>query len=228
MSVKKQDTEYSSTEMWFFEGGVMKKKFFLIIGAVCLMLVSSVTKAELPKKLFRLHLFSNVLEVGTGETTTNNGPDDGYGGLEVGAGMSRFGLGFAATFGRGFVLGGRVAFGQEAYNWQPGSDGDHFLWSVAPYLEYVFLTTRVRPFVKGVAGFEGAQYDSGVGFWGAIFGGGGGIHIFLRPTVSIDIDLDLVFRVGTGEWNDAPNTPNDDFSHWRFSFGTLFGLSAWL
>ncbi|MBN2341440.1 MAG: hypothetical protein JXX29_00470 [Deltaproteobacteria bacterium] len=206
----------------------MRNLLFAVPVMLGLLLAASPAKAELPSKMFRLHLFSNVLEVGTGETSTNDEPDEGYGGLEIGAGMSRFGVGLAGTLGSGFVLGGRVALGQEAGNWTPGNDDEGFVWSVAPYLEYVFLSTRVRPFVKAIAGFEGSHWENNGGFWGALFGGGGGIHIFLRPNVSIDIDLDLVFRVGTGEWSGNRNTPDDDFSHWRFYFGTLFGLSAWL
>lgn len=205
----------------------MKKQFVLFLGAICVYLMTTSVRAEMPNGMFRLHLFSNIIEVGTGEVTPDGGAEDQFGGLEFGAGLSRFGIGFGYTLGKGFVIGGRVALGSESYDWSPGNDGDHFLCSVIPYVEYVFLNTRVRPFVRGMLGFEGAHYDNGGGFWGFVTGGGGGIHVFLRPNVSMDFVLDLAIRGGTGHWDNG-NAPDVDYSHWRFSFSTLFGLSAWL
>lgn len=192
------------------------------------LVMSSASHAELPAGMFRLHMSQTFLEVGTGEVNPEgNANDQQYSGLEVGVGMDRFGLGFGFALGGKLLLGAKVALGQESGDWHPGSEDEHFLISGIPYLEFVFLTTRIRPFAKVMLGMEGAHYENGGGFWGIVMGGGGGLHFFLTPSVSIDADLELAFRLGTGHWDNG-NNPDIDFSHWRFSFATLVGLSAWL
>ena len=194
------------------------------------LIFSNVSVADIPSKIFRLHMSSTFVEVGTGETSDDNSGDQQYSGLEIGLGMSRFGIGAGVGIGKKFILGGKLAMGQEASDWWPGSEGEMFMFSAIPYFEVVFLTTRVRPFVKAIAGIEGARGENDAGFWGLVMGGGGGLHIFLTQSVSFDVDLEMGFRFGTGHDgpDPGPGQPDNDYSHWRFNFATLVGLSAWL
>ncbi|MBN2530265.1 MAG: hypothetical protein JXR76_27995 [Deltaproteobacteria bacterium] len=199
--------------------------------SVCVLLsglaMAKASYAELPAGKFRLHMSQTFVEVATGEVNPDGLDNREYGGLEIGVGMDRMGFGFGFALGGKLLLGAKVSLGQESGDWHPGSEEDHFQISGIPYLEFVFLTTRIRPFAKVMLGIEGARWEDGGGFWGLVMGGGGGLHFFLAPSVSIDADLELGFRFGTGHWDESP-APDRDFSHWRFSFATLVGLSAWL
>jgi hypothetical protein len=114
-------------------------------------------------------------------------------------------------------------------DWFLNDDSEIFVWSLVPYFEYVFLSGVARPFVMAQLGFEGAHDspgDTDYGWWSLLFGIGGGAHFFLADKLSVDAILQLQQRFGTGRL-ETPATETD-FSHWRFSMGILFGISAWL
>ena len=205
----------------------MKRIFTAVVIMGALMVLPGRANAELQKGMFRLHLESTILGVGLGETKVD-GQDQSqdYSGVSVGI-LPAGAIGLAGTLGSGWVLGGRVTFGLDSGDWFPGSNGDAFVWSLIPYFEYVFLTGLFRPFVTAELGFEGmtSNDDGDYGWWGMVLGGGGGAHLFLRDNISLDFTLMLAYRFGTGHWGAGPG--ETDLSHWRFSFDTLFGLSAW-
>jgi len=99
------------------------------------------------------------------------------------------------------------------------------VWSILPYLEYVWLTGIVRPFVKGQLGIEGL-HDENYDFFGILLGAGGGIHIFPNTDrLSLDVNGDFTFRFGGGDAND--DAAGGHFNHWRFAFAIAFGISGW-
>jgi hypothetical protein len=206
----------------------MKKFAVSVFVVLSTLFVSGVSYAELPAGIFRLHMSSTFVEVGTGETEVDGQGDEGYGGLELGLGMSRFAIGAGFGLGGKLLIGAKLAIGQESSDWWPGSENETFVFSAIPYVEFVFLQSRVKPFAKAMVGIEGARGEDDSGFWGLVLGGGGGLHFFLTQSVSVDADLELNLRFGTGH-NTMPGPVDDvDYSHWRFSFATLLGLSAWL
>jgi hypothetical protein len=206
----------------------MKKFAVSVFVVLSTLFVSGVSVAELPAGIFRLHMSSTFVEVGTGETEADGQSDEGYGGLELGLGMSRFAIGAGFGLGGKLLIGAKLAIGQESSDWWPGDEAETFIFSAIPYIEFVFLQSRVKPFAKAMAGVEGSRREDESGFWGIVLGGGGGLHFFLTQSVSVDADLELNFRFGTGHFA-LPGPADDiDFSHWRFSFATLLGLSAWL
>ena len=202
----------------------MKKYLMLAVTAIALLTLPGLGRADVPSGMFRLHLETTLLTVGTGEYKYDGAGDQNSSGLTVGVGLPGMGIGFAGTLGRGWVLGGRVWLGAESDEWSAEGNADWFRWSLSPYFEYVFMTGIFRPFVTGMIAIEGLSNLDGnndYSFWGLAVGGGGGAHIFVFNQISLDVTLMMDFRFGSG------HAGNQDFSHWRFAFDTLFGISAW-
>ena len=203
----------------------MKRPVFIIVlGALAFSLVSAQAAAWMPEKQLRVHLESHLLEVATGEVNPDGPGEADFGEVEIGIGMDKGAVGFGVTLGPGFVLGGRLILDQETDTWGFG-DNEWFVWSILPYLEYVWLTGIVRPFVKGQLGIEGL-HDENYDFFGILLGAGGGIHIFPNTDrLSLDVNGDFTFRFGGGDAND--DAAGGHFNHWRFAFAIAFGISGW-
>jgi hypothetical protein len=112
----------------------------------------------------------------------------------------------AASFGYqvtdALVIGARAGFGIALVHTElpPGVGGDPDLnvgaLSFLPYVEYLFLSGNVRPFVGGQAGFQVIFPDT-LDAQGTFIGGAlGGVHIFATPSFSISpyANLDFVYR----------------------------------
>ena len=203
----------------------MRKYIFFFALALPVLLAPTKSMATTQKGLFKLSLDSTFFRFGTGEVDFDDGPEDDFDTATVGIGMHDTSISFGFTVIPGLVIGGRVTFGLQGFDFYQW-DHEVFVWSVLPYVEYVFLDGVPRPFVMGIAGFEGMNSDDfDMWWWGFKVGGGGGAHFFVMDRLSLDAFLLLAFDVGTGEIE----VPGDDvdFSHWRFSVSTLVGMSAW-
>ncbi|MCK9521641.1 MAG: hypothetical protein M0R76_01190 [Proteobacteria bacterium] len=200
------------------------------IGIAALFLLAPQARAEMQSGLFRIHLDTPILGVGVGGINPDGpGGKSTFSGFQVGLGTPSMGLGLGGTLGKGFVLGGKATVAMAASDWYLADESEHFVWSLVPYIEYVFLQGLARPFVMGQLGFEGLHDTMGdvkYGWWSFLFGIGGGVHFMLSPKVSIDALLDLQQRFGTGRTKVGPI--KDGFNHWRFSMNILLGLSIWL
>ena len=152
----------------------------------------------------------------------DGGAESDFDSVSFGAGIPNAGLNFGGTVLNGLVLGGRVNVGRYGQD-QLLEDYSLVIWSVLPYLEYVFLDGVFRPFVTVIAGVEGvADYlNDDTWWWGFNVSGGGGFHFFVHQHISIDFSLLAGFVIGSGERN------NQDFQHRRFTMSCLFGVSGW-
>ena len=215
-----------------------KKPLSVIITIAILVAFSSVATAQTRAGLVKIHLDTSLFGFGVGEEDydDDNINDRDYDQITVGLGTPSAGIGGGYTVIDGLVVGGKVAValdGWDKYHFDSGG----FTWSIMPYVEYIWLAGIFRPFVIGTLGFEGFFIDDNViatnqkkHWWNFTFGGGGGAHFFLYDRISLDATLLFTFGVGTGEREISlvNRTVTDDFTHWRFLFMTLIGISVWL
>ena len=108
-----------------------------------------------------------------------------------------------------------------------------FRWGVLPYLEYAFLKRVVRPFLMVMLGFEGhvdKVYEQKAKFWEFVFGGGGGLHFFGTPAVSVDLTLLVGFSAGGGGFEYSPTggeSQKTKFTRIIFRLTGMLGVSGW-
>ncbi len=165
-----------------------------------------------------------------------------------------FGIGFSPN-GHVFV-GTRVLLGISTLRWKEAGDssdegGEHYLgldYALLPYLEYAFGDGKIKPFIAFEIGLDGtyerwAYENSGGGDESsesiyatnlALVGIGGGVHLFLGSSVSLD--LWLLESIGVGALNESSawesdgysDTVNDKTFVWRTRTEVFLGLSAWI
>lgn len=216
---------------------MLKRQFPVIISIAILAAFSSVAAAQTRAGLVKIHLDTSLFGFGVGEEDYDNSNlERDYDQITVGLGTPSAGIGGGYTIIDGLVVGGKVTLaldGWDKYHYDSGG----FTWSVMPYVEYIWLAGIFRPFVMGTLGFEGFvlndddTIDQDKNWWNFTFGAGGGAHFFLYDRISLDATLLFTFGVGTGERETATiggNRVTADFSHWRFLFMTLIGISVWL
>jgi hypothetical protein len=207
--------------------------------AVAMALVPALPEtagAEVAKGTFRLHLESTFFSFYKGELDPEGPGDQDFDGVTFGIGaperefsLSRQSVGFGLALIPNLVLGARVTMAL-LHEDEDGRDDTLFVTGFVPYLEYVFLDGRWRPFVTGVVGMEGWFGEIGdddyrlVNFVG---GAGGGVHVFLAPQFSIDATLLFTFAVGGGEL-EVRRGADIDLDFWCLDLGLLLGLSGWL
>ncbi len=187
----------------------------------------------------RLHLDTLFM----GYLFNNYDPEEGEevetGTFSIGLGNPRLGIGFGLAVIDQLVIGGRFT------GYLTASEIDEidyklkgFQWGILPYVQYLFLTGVVRPFIIGQMGFSGlaeSSEDDRVEIdrnrWGFVFGGGGGVHFFLGNRLSIDLTVLFDYSIGrqTEEhdyaWDIADVELEATVS--RFEWSTLLGLSGW-
>ncbi len=199
------------------------KKLILISVLLAALAAPLIGEAAVPRGAFRLSFDTTFFRFGVGEREYD-GREQNFDAATFGIGMPSYGVGFGGAVTDNVVIGGRLTMGLEGYD-HYHQDADGFVWQVLPYVEYVFLAGIFRPFVMGILGFQGRGDLDEMGddsWWGFTAGGGGGFHLFFFSNLSLDVTLAADYTVGTGE------TPrNQDFGHWRFTFGALVGLSGW-
>ena len=169
-----------------------------------------------------------------------------------GIGQHNFGLGLGYGITDGLVVGVKLGLGfnhSRAQDRGPGLVGPDSInnttnFVVLPYVEYAFIPGgRFRPFIYvhgGVGGSHFVQTDSDK--TGAVIGnsvspvigGGGGLHIFIIPQVSVDLfgEVDQYFTLTKSkvEVNGVIDTTvANDYARDSLltEFSVLAGLSLW-
>lgn len=119
------------------------------------------------------------------------------------------------------IIGARTGFGAFVSHVDTPGPLDHQtftsgLFALIPYVEYMFLTGNIRPFVGGELGFQLTFPDGGDTQAGFIAGALGGVHIFATPSFSISPTafLDFIYR-GADE-------------NAGFAFGGVVTLQGWI
>ena len=139
--------------------------------------------------------------------------------LEGGSSYTILGVGYASLpvfvgymLTDSIFLGGRFGLSHTIVN-----NANATAWSVMALFEYLFLSGIVRPFVSAdVAVGGGSANLFGFGTTGVDFGfdGGGGLHLFLTESFSIDPRVTLGMRFG-------------DTAAWQFMAKLHVGLSGY-
>jgi hypothetical protein len=156
-----------------------------------------------------------------------------YDAFTIGFGSPSAGISLGGAIIDNLVLGARLTLGYKTESQETGAsdetiDGSVFDWGVLPYLEYVFPTGLVRPFLIAMVGFGGqlGQLDD-IDYtrWGFYFGGGGGAHLFFNPHFSLDAFLLASYGIGRGE-EQGRLVSKYDFG--LFEFNIIIGISGWI
>jgi hypothetical protein len=206
-----------------------------IMGAL-LLARPSPAEAEVAKGTIRLHLESTLFSFFKGELDPDGRGDIDLEGVAFGPGapgheysLGRYSVGLGVTLIPDLVLGARVTMAMTHRDDDFAGETDLFVMGVSPYLEYVFLDGRWRPFVTGIVGTEGWFGELGNDdYWLANFvgGAGGGLHVFLVSQFSIDATALFTFAVGGGEQDTGRG--DDDIDFHSVEIGVLLGLSGWI
>ncbi len=172
--------------------------------------------------MFRLGVDTTIFRAGFIRQEPDGGDPRDFDAVSVGIGLPQAGLNFGGSIANGLVFGARVTIGLNEDD-QIFEDDSYLLWSVLPYLEFIFMRRVFRPFLTVIVGAEGVgRYrDDDTWWWGFKALGGGGFHFFVHRHVSIDLTLLAGFVGGGGELN------NNDFHHRRFTTQCLLGVSGW-
>jgi hypothetical protein len=173
-----------------------------------------------------------------------------------GIGQYNFGLGLGYGITDGLIVGMKVGVGfshTRDHDNVPVPDPveppdavyNNVNFLVRPYVEYAFIPGgRFRPFIfvhGGVAGSRFVITDADgnghniVHTVGPTLGGGGGLHMFIIPQLSIDVfgEIDHSFVLGRQriliDGEPPPMTPDPEYvrSHMLTEFSVLVGLSLW-
>lgn len=173
----------------------------------------------------------------------------------LGVGVQNFGVGLGYGITDGLVVGAKLGLGfTHTQNVQdepidgPDALNRSIRWLFRPYVEYAFIPGgRFRPFVfvhGGVGGNRSvdATTDAMTGklinhtLLGTI-GGGGGLHAFIVPQVSVDVflEVDHYFaqnraRILDENGDPPPMTPDPEYlrAYQQTDVSAMLGLSLWL
>ena len=131
-----------------------------------------------------------------------------------------FGLAFGASFGDLVFVGSRLRL-----EWsKDATDQTALSWGLEPFAELMFLEGPAIPFVTAGLGVSGEVITpDGADSIRATFLGfrfGGGAHLFLTDSFSIDPRLEIGWNTRVGEGELEPN-------YTVLRFGIVVGLSGW-
>jgi len=227
----------------------MKKAIVLVACLSAVALVPAVSGAQVSKGLLRLSLDTRLIGFTATTVELDESPhtETKLRTFELGLANPEFGMGIGYTVIDGLVIGGRVGLRFSSTS-NETEDSDElktrtFGLQILPYLEYAFnLGKKVVPFVAVVLGYENtfskdvnADAD-GEPYYKTVtnqfeFGGGGGIHIFPAPVVSIDASL-FAFgsfgkTVSTLDLGDGPSN-DTDYKVRALRIAAYVGFSVWL
>ena len=173
----------------------------------------------------RLHLETSLFGVDS-STATPDGADEGSTTTTISFGPSAQGLGFGVGFGitDNLVIGGNLVLNYTSTK-REGSDAHGFAdVKLMPYLEFLFGSGSVRPFIGGALMME---LQSGEDYGAQLFGlaGLGGVHVFMTDSVSLDFSGRLYFEAGSSSVDVGPATA--DASLTSVGLLVLAGVSGW-
>lgn len=173
----------------------------------------------------------------------------------LGVGRQNFGVGLGYGITDGLVVGAKLGLGfthQQLVQDQPIDGPDqlnrNLQWLLRPYVEYAFIPGgRFRPFVfvhGGVGGGRDVNTETGDAAGKLIshtllgtVGGGGGLHAFIVPQVSVDLfaEVDHYFaqtrtRILDENGEPPPMSPEPEYlrAYQQTDLSLLVGLSLWL
>lgn len=132
------------------------------------------------------------------------------------------GLSVGASIGDMLFIGGRLVL-ERAQSHDEGDDSSQLGWALEPFVELMFLDQGpVVPFALAGLGLQGLVDDDGSSrdkttFFGFRFGGGA--HIFLAESFSLDPRVEFGWATDVGG--------EDDVDISRIRFGIVVGLSGW-
>lgn len=173
----------------------------------------------------------------------------------LGIGQQNFGVGLGYGITDGLVVGAKLGLGFNRVQVvnddpidAPDQIGRSLTWMFRPYVEYAFIPGgRFRPFVfvhGGVGGTRTLNTDTG-DMAGKIInhtllgtlGGGGGLHAFIVPQVSVDVflEVDHYFaqtrtKIFDENGDPPPMSPEPEYlrAYQQTDVGAMVGLSLWL
>ncbi len=211
------------------------------------------------KGRFRIHLDGNVFtfqhqrEWFENDHVPSDDIEDVSNSFGGAIGQYNVGLGVGYGITDGLVVGAKLGLGfnhnrrldKNPDNIGPDQIDSNLTFLFRPYVEYAFIPGgRFRPFIfahGGVAGGRSVQTDSDD--TGAVInhtisptlGGGGGLHIFIIPQVSIDVfgEVDHYFTLAKtaveidGVIDPDLGDPDYDRAIQTTEFGVLLGISLW-
>lgn len=214
------------------------------------------------KGRFRIHLDGNVFAFQhrrdwfEPDHMPENDIEDVTNTVGFGVGQYNFGLGVGYGITDGLIVGIKVGLGFSHTRYKdfdpepdpvyvPDSINNQTNFLVRPYVEYAFIPGgRFRPFIFVHGGIAGTRFvstdtdDTAANIThviGPTLGGGGGVHIFVIPQLSIDIlgEVDHSFLLGRSETlvdgEPLPMAPNPEYlrSAQLTELSVLVGLSLW-
>lgn len=160
--------------------------------------------------------------------------------LGLGQPSAGISMGWAAV--DNLVVGLRLTLGYETRTMEESEtagdtvtkDQSLFAWGALPYIEYVFPTGLLRPFLMITLGFNGYTDDGDIASnentdiaeWQFYAGGGGGLHMFFADAFSLDLVLTAAFGYGFGSV--ASESTKMDYRNTLFQLTTLIGVSGWV
>jgi opacity protein-like surface antigen len=133
------------------------------------------------------------------------------------------GLSVGASIGERLFIGGRLVL-ERSQSHNEGDDSAALAWTLEPFAELMFLDGPVVPFALAGIGFEGFVFEDSGGdrektnYFGFRFGGGA--HIFLADSFSLDPRIELGWATDIAGEDDGV-----DESVIRFSI--IVGFSGW-
>ncbi|MFV8753941.1 hypothetical protein ACNOYE_25630 [Nannocystaceae bacterium ST9] len=211
------------------------------------------------KGRFRIHLDGNVFgfshrrEWFESDHMPTDDVEDVTNTVGFGVGRYNFGVGLGYGITDGLIVGAKLGLGFSHSRYDPNNPppidpdavSNDLTFLFRPYVEYAFIPGgRFRPFLfvhGGVAGGHSVLTDTertGATLTTSVsptLGGGGGVHIFVIPQVSIDVfaEVDHYFQLSKtkievdGEIDPDLGDPDYGRSAQLTEFNVLLGLSLW-
>lgn len=160
--------------------------------------------------------------------------DVDYQNFTFGLGEPQAGVDVGAAVFDNLLIGARLRLGYDTQTVEYGNQAETdnqsaFTLSFLPYAEYVFLDGLLRPFivvVTGVDGRVGEMDDTGVSQWAFFAGAGGGAHIFLGESFSLDFSL--IPGLGVGRGKNEIEDRQWKYDNLYFDLTLAIGVSGWI
>ena len=190
---------------------------------VCSLFALSPNEAEAQSVSDRLRLsadltffdFTKVNFSASGFDSDSKGSYFGF--LNQGLGLS-----IGSSLGDMFFIGGRLVL-ERAQSHDEGDDSSQLRWALEPFVELMFLDQGpVVPFAMGGLSLFGGVDDDGASrdkstFFGFRFGGGA--HIFLADSFSLDPRVEFGWATDVGAEGDTDTS--------LINFSIIVGFSGW-
>lgn len=200
----------------------------IIRAALISLVVLSVGRTAAAQSIdgaLRLHLETGFLGFQS-ETTNEDGPPPSETTKTVTFGPGTTGLGFGLGYGisDNLVIGGNVTLQYISIDPEGPGSGTGSNITLIPYIEVLFGSGSVRPFVGGALLLSSDSFEDRST---ALFGlaGIGGAHIFITDSYSLDLGGRLFFVAGSSSHDTGGGSVDTSIS--RVGLIALIGVSGW-